>query len=44
VQRFTAQALGKMEKWRAQGDDFRTFLSDFVANVPQFEIPVGLGL
>jgi len=31
-------------KWRAQGDDFRTFLHEFVANLPQIEFPAGLGL
>jgi hypothetical protein len=24
-------------RWRAQGDDFRTFLSDFVASLPPVE-------
>ncbi len=24
-------------KWRAQGDDFRTFLRDFVSGLPQFD-------
>jgi hypothetical protein len=32
------------EKWCAQGDNFRTFLSDFVANLPHFEVPAELGL
>ena len=27
---------------RARGDDFRTFLDDFVAALPQTEFPVGL--
>jgi hypothetical protein len=31
-------------KWRAQGDDFRTFLSDLVAVLPQIELPAGLSL
>jgi hypothetical protein len=26
-------------KWRAQGDDFGTFLAEFVPNVQLFEIP-----
>ena len=30
------------EGWRAQGDDFRTFLGEFVARLPQIEFPVGL--
>jgi hypothetical protein len=25
------------KKWCAQGDDFRTFLHDFVASLPQFD-------
>jgi hypothetical protein len=25
------------KEWRAQGDDLRTFLADFVAAVPQFD-------
>ena len=28
-------AKGKNEGWRAQGDDFRTFLADFVSCLPQ---------
>jgi hypothetical protein len=32
------------KKWRAQGDDFRTFLGDFVAALPQIDFPVGLSL
>jgi hypothetical protein len=32
------------EKWRAQGDDLRTFLNEFVSGLPQVEIPVGLSL
>jgi len=31
----------KTEVWRSQGDDFRTFLGDFVAALPQIEFPVG---
>jgi hypothetical protein len=27
----------KNEEWRTQGDDFRTFLGDFVAYLPQLE-------
>jgi hypothetical protein len=35
----------KREKqWRAQGDDFRTFLGQFVEAVTQMEFPVGLSL
>ena len=30
--------------WCAQGDDFRTFLGDFVAVVPQIEFVTGLNL
>ena len=26
-------------KWRAQGDDLRTFLTDFVAALPQIDFP-----
>jgi hypothetical protein len=33
-----------IEKWRAQGDDFRTFLGDFVASLPQFNISSALSL
>lgn len=41
----TKIALGEETRvWRAQGDDYRTFLSDFVAAVPQFEFPEGLSL
>jgi hypothetical protein len=32
------------EKWCAQGDDFRTFPSEFVANLPNIEVPAELGL
>ena len=32
------------KKWRAQGDDSRTFLGDFVAALPQIEFPPGLNL
>jgi hypothetical protein len=31
-------------RWRAQGDDFRTFQSDFVANLANIEIPAELGV
>jgi hypothetical protein len=27
--------------WRAQGDDFRTFLGQFVAAMGQFDFPFG---
>jgi len=30
--------------WRAQGDDFRTFLGQLVAASQQFELPSGLNL
>jgi hypothetical protein len=30
-------AEGSAKEWCAQGDDFRTFLSDFVANLPQLD-------
>jgi len=29
----------KNEEWRAQGDDFRTFLGEFVSALPQVETP-----
>ncbi len=32
------------EKWCAQGDDFRTFLGEFVASLPQVEFPHRLSL
>ena len=35
---------GKDLRWRAQGDDFRTFLGNFVAALPRIELPIGLGL
>jgi hypothetical protein len=31
-------------KWCAQGDDFRTFLGDFVAALPQIVFPSGLNI
>jgi hypothetical protein len=31
-------------EWRAQGDDFRTFLADFVVGVTQVELPARLRL
>jgi len=31
-------------KWRAQGDDFGTFLGDFAAALPQIKFPAGLNL
>jgi hypothetical protein len=44
---FALSDLGKIRKefvflgmkWCAQGDDFRTFLAEFVPNVQLFEIP-----
>jgi hypothetical protein len=35
---------GKLFRWCARGDDFRTFLADFVAALPQIELPSGLNL
>jgi hypothetical protein len=32
------------EEWRAQGDDYRTFLSDFVASLSEVEFPPELSL
>jgi hypothetical protein len=32
------------KKWRAQGDDFRTFVADFVSALPQVELRCGLSL
>jgi hypothetical protein len=37
-------ARAKNHEWRAQGDDFRTFLSDFVASLPEVEFPPELTL
>jgi hypothetical protein len=31
-------------RWRAQGDDLRTFLCDFVACLPHVEFPAALSL
>jgi hypothetical protein len=33
-----------LKKWRAQRHDFRTFLSDFVAALPQIGVHAGLSL
>jgi hypothetical protein len=33
---------GKELRWRAQGDDFTTFLDDFVTDLPQIELPAEL--
>jgi hypothetical protein len=30
--------------WLTQGDDFRTFLEDFVATSPRIEFPAGLNV
>jgi len=30
---------GCQGKWCAQGDDFRTFMRDFVASLPEMEFP-----
>jgi hypothetical protein len=35
---------GQELEWRAQADDFRTFLSDFVSAVAQVEILAGISL
>ena len=35
---------GPSIKWRAQGDDLRTFLSEFVSILPQVEVPIELHL
>jgi len=28
-------------EWRAQGDNYRTFLTEFVSSMPQAELPIG---
>jgi hypothetical protein len=33
---------GKELRWRAQGEDFTTFLDDFVTDLPQIELPAEL--
>jgi hypothetical protein len=33
-----------VEEWCAQGDDFRTFLGDFMASLTQFVFSDGLSL
>jgi hypothetical protein len=35
--------VSALKKWCARGDDFRTFLDDFVAALPQIDFP-GLNL
>jgi len=32
------------KKWRAQGDDLRTFLTDFVASLPESDFSGALSL
>lgn len=32
---------GPSKKWRALGDDFRTYFHDFVASLPQIKLPAG---
>jgi hypothetical protein len=32
------------KKWRTQGDDFRTFLHEFLSASPEVEIPAEFGL
>jgi hypothetical protein len=34
----------QLKKWRAQGDDLRTFLYGFVLVLPQLDSPLGLRL
>src|SRR5882762_11414529 len=34
----------RFKEWCAQGDDFRTFLGDFVTCLPKLEFPPGLSL
>jgi len=34
----------RFKEWRAQGDDFRTFLNDFAACWVQIKLPAGLSL
>ncbi|HKV23788.1 MAG TPA: hypothetical protein VJN93_04290 [Candidatus Acidoferrum sp.] len=34
----------KIGEWRALGDDFRTFLSDFLADLTQESFSMGCGL
>ena len=34
----------KTEEWCAQGDDFRTFLGEFVSSLPQCSLAPGLSL
>jgi hypothetical protein len=41
---FVSGESKEKNKWCAQGDDFRTFLSDFVAVLPHIEIPAELAL
>lgn len=41
-QTFPANRLLERLRWRAQGDDFRTFLGEFVASLPQLQFPAGL--
>jgi hypothetical protein len=31
---------GRKSKWRAQGDDLRTFLAEFLSILPQARIPI----
>jgi hypothetical protein len=35
---------GQRLEWRAQGDDFRTFLGEFVTAVTRIELPAAIGL
>jgi hypothetical protein len=42
--KFTLIKSFRFKEWCAQRDDFRTFLGDFVAALPQIEFPSGLSL
>ena len=46
ARRFASQDVSceHESEWRAQGDDFRTFLGDFVSALPQIEFPANLVL
>ncbi len=39
--KFTLIKSFRFKEWCAQGDDFRTFLKEFVSSVPQVELPTG---
>jgi len=46
ARRFASQDVSceHESEWRAQGDDFRTFLNDFAACLLQIKLPAGLDL